>query len=68
MMFLALCNQKVSDEKTATLGVGVTLNKPCSYGYQSPDDNIFFKFVFKNALPEAVFGLILGLLMQISSA
>ena len=32
--------------KTATLGVGVTLNKPCCYGYQSSGDNIFFKFVF----------------------
>ena len=27
--------------ETATLGVGVTLNKPCCYGYQSSGDNIF---------------------------
>ena len=32
--------------KTATLGVGVNLNNPCCYGYQSPGDNILLKFVF----------------------
>ena len=35
--------------KTAALGVGVTLNKPCCHGYQSSGDNIFFKFVFNQA-------------------
>ena len=54
--------------KTATLGVGVTLNKPCCYGYQSSDDNIFFKFVFNSALSEAAYDRILGLLLQILSA
>ena len=27
--------------KMATLGVGVTLNQSCCYGYQSSDGNIF---------------------------
>ena len=32
MMSLALHDQNVLDEKTATLGVGVTLNQLCCYG------------------------------------
>ena len=28
-------------KKMATLGVGVTLNQSCCYGYQSSDGNIF---------------------------
>ena len=31
--------------KTATLGVGVTLNHSCCYGYQSADVSIFLKLV-----------------------
>ena len=38
--------KKCQMRKTATLGVGVTLNKPCCYGYQSSGDNILSKFVF----------------------
>ena len=37
---------KYQIRKTATLGVGVTLNEPCCYCYQSSGDNIFFEFVF----------------------
>ena len=40
-MFLALYGPNVSDEKMAALGVGVTLNQSCCYGYQSSDGNIF---------------------------
>ena len=32
--------------KMAILGVGITLNKPCCYGYQSSGDNIFFLDLF----------------------
>ena len=32
--------QNCQMRKTATLGVGVTLNQPCCYGYQSLGSNI----------------------------
>ena len=45
--------------KTATLGVGVTLNQSCCYGYQSANVSIFLKLVVYWALPSAVLGQIL---------
>ena len=32
--------------KIATLGVGVTLNQSCCYGYQSSDVNLFLNLFF----------------------
>ena len=43
---MALCSQKLSDEKNSYFVGGVTLNKPRFYGYQSSGDNIFSKFAF----------------------
>ena len=40
-MSLALYGPNVSDDKMATLGVGVTSNQSCRYGYQSSDGNTF---------------------------
>ena len=38
----------------ATLGVGVTLNKSCCYGYQSSDGNIFLNsFSIKHYLKQS---------------
>ena len=42
LMFLASCSQNCQLRKPATLGVWVTLNKPCCYSYQSSGGNIFF--------------------------
>ena len=39
--------QNLSDEKTATLGVRVTLNQSCCYGYQSADGSTFLN-LFSN--------------------
>ena len=55
--------------KTATLGVGVTLNKPCCYGYQSSGDNIFFIFFsFKHYLRQlmAEFGASIANIKRLS--
>ena len=68
LMSLALCCHQLSDEKTVTLGVGVTLNGFCCYGYQFLCDNILLKFVFNWALSGAAYGPSLGLLLQILSA
>ena len=52
---------------TATLGVGVTLNHSCCYGYQSADVSIFLKLVVYWALSNAVWAN-LGLLLWTLSA
>ena len=41
--------------KTAIMGVGVTLTRPCCNGFQSSGANISFEFVFYLALLEAAF-------------
>ena len=40
MMSLAVRGHLLLDEETATLGVGVTLNQSCCYGYQSSGGSI----------------------------
>ena len=54
--------------KMATLGVGVTSSQSCYYGYQSADVSIFLKLVVYWALPSAVLGPNLGLLLWTLSA
>ena len=40
-MFLVLYDPNLSDEKTGYFGGRGNLEKPCGYGYQSSDGNMF---------------------------
>ena len=52
-MSLALYGPNVSDDENGYLGVGVTLNQSCCYGYQSSDGNIFLNlFSIKHYLKQ----------------